>query len=76
LLIFMPAKQNSRMSAHAQTAKNDRRSYLSLRRLRARSPQEEMLLIGFGYLLEAGVIATLILAAALLLRLVYSSIFR
>jgi len=35
-----------------------------------------MLLIGFGYLLEAGVIATLILAAALLLRLVYSSIFR
>lgn len=45
------------------------------RSLRARSPQTDNLLIGFGYLLEAGIVATLILAGALLFRLIYVSIF-
>jgi hypothetical protein len=75
LPILAPAKQDSSMLARTQDATNYPRSHWTLRKLRTRSHQEEILLIGFGYLLEIGVIATLILAGALLLRLVYSSIF-
>ena len=75
LPIFAPAKQTLDMLARVTSAENDQRSHWALRKFRARSHQEEIVLIGFGYLIEVGVIATLILAGALLLRLVYSSIF-